>query len=70
MGTLELNDSLWGIVRSPDALIHRVRVGNYLGKNHGKVIDITEEAIALMEIVEDGQGGYQERDAALAMFEQ
>lgn len=70
MGTLEIQDELWGIVRSPDGTIHRVQVGNYLGQNHGKIVGISEESIDLNEIIQDGQGGWQERDAALALAEQ
>lgn len=70
MGTLELNTELWGIVRSPDGTIHRVQVGNYLGRNHGKIVGISEESIDLNEIIQDGQGSWQERDAALALAEQ
>ncbi|MDX1645104.1 MAG: pilus assembly protein PilP, partial [Thermoanaerobaculia bacterium] len=50
MGTLELDEELWGIVRSPDGTIHRVQVGNYLGRNHGKIVSISEESIDLNEI--------------------
>ena len=70
MGTLELNSELWGIVRSPDGTIHRVQVGNYIGRNHGKIVSISEESIDLNEIIQDGQGGWQEREAALALAEQ
>jgi type IV pilus assembly protein PilP len=70
MGTLELDNELWGIVRSPDGTIHRVQVGNYLGRNHGKVVGISEESIDLNEIIQDGQGGWQERTAALALISQ
>jgi type IV pilus assembly protein PilP len=70
MGTLELDEELWGIVRSPDGTIHRVQVGNYVGRNHGKVVGISEESIDLNEIIQDGRGGWQERDAALALTQQ
>lgn len=67
MGTVEVSSELWGIVRSPDGNIHRVQVGNYLGRNHGKIVGISEENIDLNEIVDDGRGGYQERNAAVAL---
>lgn len=70
MGTVELNAELWGIVRSPEGTIHRVQVGNYIGRNHGKIVGISEESIDLNEIVEDGRGGYQERTAALGLSEE
>jgi type IV pilus assembly protein PilP len=70
MGTLELGEELWGIVRSPDGTIHRVQVGNYLGRNHGKIVSISEESIDLNEIIQDGRGGWQERSAALALIQE
>ena len=70
MGTIELEQELWGIVRSPDGTIHRVQVGNYIGRNHGKIVGISEESIDLNEIVEDGRGRYQERVAALGLATQ
>ena len=69
MGTLERDGATWAIVRSPDSLIHRISVGNYIGKNHGKIINISEDRIALKEIIPDGQGGWTEREAALALLE-
>jgi type IV pilus assembly protein PilP len=69
MGTLEKDNEIWGIVRSPDSIIHRVKVGNYMGKNYGRIISISEDKIELTEIVPDGQGGWVERDAALALVE-
>jgi len=69
MGTLEKDTQFWGIVRDPDAIIHRVQVGNYLGQNHGKIVAITEDRIELLEIVPDGRGGWEERNAEIALAE-
>ena len=69
LGTLEQEQQIWGIIRSPDSVIHRVQVGNYMGKNHGKILSVMEERIDLAEIVPDGQGGWKERDASIALVE-
>ncbi len=69
MGTLEQDETIWGIVRTPDGAIHRVQSGNYLGRNHGKITHISEEKIELTEIVADSQGRWQERPAGLALAE-
>jgi type IV pilus assembly protein PilP len=69
VGTLEQDAQVWGIVRSPDGVIHRVQVGNYMGKNHGRIKTIGEDRIDLVEIIPDGQGGWQEREASLALVE-
>ncbi len=69
MGTLEQDETVWGIVRTPDGAIHRVQSGNYMGRNHGKITHISEEKIELTEIVADSQGRWQERPAGLALAE-
>jgi len=70
VGTLRNAKELWAIVRSPDGTIRRVRPGNYMGKNFGKITGIFEDHIELTEIVPDGQGGWVEREAQLALVEQ
>lgn len=69
VGVLERDEDLWAIVRSPDGVIHRVQVGNYIGRNHGRIQSIDEDRIALVEIIPDGQGGWQEREASLSLVE-
>jgi len=69
MGTLEQEKDVWGVIRSPDGRIHRVRAGNYLGINHGKISFISEDKIELIEIVVS-QGRWQERPAAVALPEE
>jgi len=69
MGTLEKSEQFWGIIRDPDAIIHRVQVGNYMGQNHGKITNITEDKIEILEIIPDGRGGWEERSAQIALAE-
>ncbi|WJW75686.1 pilus assembly protein PilP [Thiohalobacter sp. IOR34] len=69
VGTLEQGGQAWGLVQTSDGTIHRVKPGNYLGKNHGKITRITEYEIELTEIIPDGLGGWMERPATLALSE-
>ena len=69
VGTLKLEGKVFGLVRTKDGLVHRVTVGNYLGQADGKITDITNTKISLVEIVPDGLGGYMERPAGLALNE-
>ena len=69
VGTLEQNGNSWALVRMSDSTIHRVKPGNYLGQNHGKIINVTETELGVTEIVPDGLGGWIERQAALALSE-
>lgn len=70
VGTLERDGQTWGVVLSPEGTIHRVTVDNHLGRNHGRITDIREEAIELIEIVPSAQGGWQERPTRMALSEQ
>jgi type IV pilus assembly protein PilP len=70
VGTLSMKAELWGLVRASDGTIHRVHTGNYMGKNFGKILRITEDRIELMEIVPDQQPGtWREQQASLALTE-
>ncbi len=69
VGTLESIETNWGIVVSNDGTVHRVKVGDYLGQNHGKIIAVDEEGLELNEVVPNGLGGWQERAASLALIE-
>ena len=67
VGILEQNDQLWGLIKDPKSIVHRVQVGHYMGQSEGRIIEINESAIYLVEIVPDGIGGYIERDASIAI---
>ena len=67
VGTLYIGDSMYGLVQTSDGLIHRVVPGNYMGQNDGRITEITESEIKLVEIISDGIGGYIERDAAVSL---
>jgi len=69
VGVLERDGVMWALVQSTDKAIHRIREGNYLGQNFGKVTHVSEQQIDLIEIVPNGQGGWMERQAQLAMKE-
>lgn len=67
VGTLEQDNQTWGLIKDPQNIVHRVLVGNYMGQSEGRVTEINESSISLVEIVPDGIGGYIERDASIAI---
>ncbi|MBO9664283.1 pilus assembly protein PilP [Dokdonella sp.] len=66
-GTLGLAKSMEGLIRDPDGVVHRVRVGNYLGQNYGRISAIAEDRIDLVELIPNGGGGWMERAATIAL---
>lgn len=69
VGTLEQNETRWGLIKTQDGTLHRVRVGNYMGTNNGQIVSIGDESIQLTEIVSDGPGEWREREATVSMTE-
>ncbi len=67
VGTMHINETMYGLVQTSDGLIHRVIPGNYMGQNDGRITEISESEIGLVEIISDGIGGYIERDAAVGL---
>ena len=58
---------MWGLVVDRSGIIHRVKSGNYLGENSGKINKITEDSIYLEELIPDEQGGWADRKANLSI---
>lgn len=68
VGTLQSPADLWGVIKDPEGTVHRVAIGNYMGLNFGKVMDINEDRIDLREIVKDIHGNWEERQTTMALY--
>ena len=69
VGTLQQQKVMHALVRSPDNNLFRVRAGNYMGQNFGRIVAINDTTIALKEIVQDSNGNWEEKDQALQLTE-
>lgn len=69
VGYLLRNKIAYAIVRPADGKLRRVKVGNYLGQNFGKIISIVESEIRIKEMVQDGTGDWAERESSLSLIE-
>lgn len=67
VGTLEKNEQIWAVIIDKDGAIHRVKSGNYVGLNHGKIYKVTEEKVFVNEIVSNPTGGWQERQSEMVL---
>ena len=66
-GTMTAQGRMVALIKTPEGEIEPVHNGSYMGKNQGRVVAITPEKIALVEIVPDGQDGYVERPRVLVL---
>jgi type IV pilus assembly protein PilP len=69
VGTFSNDQAYWSLIRDPEGVIHRVPVGNYIGKNHGKVVDVSDTEIYLSELISDGANGWLVREASIDLGE-
>lgn len=67
VGTIGAGGDVIGLVMGPDRVTHRVRPGNYLGLNDGRITAVYEDRIEIVELVPDGAGGWLERQARIAL---
>lgn len=60
---------LYGLLEDPSGATNRVKVGDYVGKNFGHVVEVTETVVSVLEIVPDGQDGWVERPRTIKLVE-
>ncbi|OGA10106.1 MAG: pilus assembly protein PilP [Betaproteobacteria bacterium RIFCSPLOWO2_02_64_14] len=69
VGVLVQNRVAHALVKAPDNNLYRVRAGNYLGQNFGRIVNVTESAVLLKEIVQDSGGSWEEKEQSLQLQE-
>ncbi|MEH6589187.1 MAG: pilus assembly protein PilP [Halioglobus sp.] len=68
VGGLARGGTDWVLISDPDGGIHRVTLGHYLGRNHGKIVEMTDTYVAVIEIVTDGtEDGWVERPRTIKL---
>lgn len=69
VGTLTMDGVEYALIQDNEKVVHRVREGNYMGQNHGLVMDVQSSQVEVRELVQDGRGGWTERRVRVAMAE-
>lgn len=69
VGFLKQKDVSYAVVRAPDTKLYRVKVGNYLGLNFGKILDVQGTEVKVKEMVQDSSGDWTERMSTLQLVE-
>lgn len=68
VGSMKGGDQeLWALIQDSEGNIVRVKAGNYMGQNHGRIQSITDYSINLIEIVPNGSGGWIERPKTISL---
>ncbi|MFN7086597.1 MAG: pilus assembly protein PilP [Burkholderiales bacterium] len=67
VGTLQQKKDIYALIKTPDNNLFRVKPGNYLGQNFGRITAISESAVKLREIVQGGSGTWEEKEQTLLL---
>ena len=69
VGTISKAGGFWALVNDGTGNVHRVTIGNYMGRNHGRIVSINNNQVNLVEIVPDGGNGWVERPKVMKLVE-
>jgi len=67
VGSMGQDGEYYALISDGVGAIHRVGVGNYLGRNFGRITGISTGQVNLIEIVPSGSGGWIERPQTLSL---
>ena len=70
VGTLSNEHENLAIIKDPNNIVHTVKVGNYIGRHIGKILDILENKVEIREVIKDSQGRWEERQVVITLKEQ
>ena len=69
VGTIGAGRHLLALIQAPTGVIYRIHKGNYIGENHGRVIEVGADHVSLLELIADGSGGWTQRAARVVLGE-
>lgn len=69
VGTVGTGANMEVLIKDPGGVIHRVHKNEYMGQNYGRITAIGDDHIDLVELVSNGNGGWMERSASIALGE-
>ena len=68
VGSLERSGEDWTLIQDPNGGIHRVQVNHFLGRDHGRIVEMGDTFVAVIEIVPDGtEDGWVERPRTIEL---
>lgn len=69
VGIVIKNNTTFALVKSPDGNVNVLKQGNYIGRNYGQILKITNEQISIKEVFQNSNGEWNERDGTLNLQE-
>ncbi len=67
VGTLSQKKDVFALIKTPDNNLYRVKAGDFMGQNFGRIIGITESTVVLKELVQDSGSEWKEEERTLLL---
>jgi len=67
VGTMARQNEVWALIKDETNNVTRVSEGDYMGRNHGRIVGVTTGQIDLIEIVPSGDGSWLERPQSIGL---
>lgn len=64
------DDFFWALVLDNNKEIHRVKIGDYVGLDFGRVVAVSDQQLDMLEIISNGRGGWMQRPRIIELAEQ
>ena len=65
VGMIQIDGKPYALIKDPESQVHRVTLGQRLGQNYGKVIQVTRNGVQLKESVQNNTGAWVEVDSSM-----
>lgn len=69
VGTLKRDGQIQALIRTPENTLYRVKPGDYIGPNFGRIVAIRETGLDIRETIQDGVGAWTEVSTSMALQE-
>ena len=67
VGTLQQKKDFFALIKTPDNNLYRVKPGDFIGQNFGRISDINESALKLKELIQDSGNEWKEEERTLML---
>lgn len=69
VGTLQQQKAMYALIKTPDNNLYRVKPGDYMGQNFGRITEIDESTVKLRELIQDSGNEWKEEERTLLLQE-
>lgn len=67
VGTLQQKKDNFALIKTPDNNLYRVKSGDFMGLNFGRIVSISESALKLNELIQDSSNEWKEEERTLLL---